>query len=226
MNSVFYCLIPAKGISKSIPKKNLLKIQGKSLLEISISSAKKCSLIKETFVSSENLKILKIAKRLKAIDLKRSKRYSKGNIEPKYLVKEFLKKTKHIKNKDYIVYLQPTSPLRTSFHIKSAIEKIIKEKTNSLTSVVKVNNKILKSIILKNNKIYSIFKETNLTSSRQKLKEIYLPNGAIYIFKVSEFLKKNNFPINGSTSFIMSRNDSVDIDTLEDLRVVKDILKI
>ena len=116
--------------------------------------------------------------------------------------------------------MQPTSPLRTSLHIKSAIEKVIKEKTNSLTSVVKVNNKILKSTILKKNKIYSIFKESNLTSSRQKLKDIYVPNGAIYIFKVSEFLK-NNFPINGSTYFIMPRNESVDVDSLDDLRVIK-----
>ena len=156
MKTIFYCLIPAKGISKSIPNKNLLKVNGKSLLEISISSAKKCSFIKEIFVSSENQKILQIAKKLKAIDLKRSKKYSKGNIEPKYLVKEFLKKTKYIKKKDYIVYLQPTSPLRTSLHIKSAIEKVIKEKTNSLTSVVKVNNKILKSTILKRTNLLNI----------------------------------------------------------------------
>ena len=64
MKHSFYCLIPAKGTSKSIPRKNLAKIKGKSLVELTILTAKKSNLIKEIFVSSEAKRILSIANKL------------------------------------------------------------------------------------------------------------------------------------------------------------------
>ena len=225
MKPLFYCLVPAKGISKSIPKKNLSKIKGKSLVELAVLSVQKNKYIKEIFVSSEDPKILAIAKKLKINPIKRSKKLSIGDIEPKFLVLEFLKKTRYIRKIDYIVYLQPTSPMRKSQHITSAIKEIINKNKNSLTSVVKADNKILKSLILRNNKLYSVFKESNMSTSRQKLKNIYLPNGAIYIFRVSEFLKNNNFPVEGSLSFLMSQKSSIDIDTLDDLKKAKNELR-
>ena len=221
MKHSFYCLIPAKGISKSIPRKNLAKIKGKSLLELTITSAKRSRLIKEIFVSSEAKKILSIANKLGVKFVKRSTKYSKGNIEPKFLVFEFLKKIKHVNKQDFIVYLQPTSPLRNTRHINRAINKILKKKKKSLTSVVEADNKFYKSLVVKNDNIYPIFNESKLTTSRQKLKKIYLPNGAIYIFKVSEFLKKGNFPIKNSLSFLMSKKFSQDVDTFNDLQIAR-----
>ena len=221
MKHSFYCLIPAKGTSKSIPRKNLAKIKGKSLVEITILSAKKSNLIKEIFVSSEAKRILSIANKLGVNYIKRSKKYSVGDIEPKFVVLEFLKKIKYIRKQDFIVYLQPTSPLRKTKHINSAIKKILKKNKKSLTSVVESDNKIFKSLLIKNDNIYPILDESNFTTSRQKLNKIYLPNGAIYIFKVSEFLRKGNFPIKNSISFLMTKKFSQDVDTFNDLKIVK-----
>ena len=221
MKYSFYCLIPAKGTSKSIPRKNLAKIKGKSLVEITILSAKKSNLIKEIFVSSEAKRILSIANKLGVNYIKRSKKYSVGDIEPKFVVLEFLKKIKYIRKQDFIVYLQPTSPLRKTKHINSAIKKILKKNKKSLTSVVESDNKIFKSLLIKNDNIYPILDESNFTTSRQKLNKIYLPNGAIYIFKVSEFLRKGNFPIKNSISFLMTKKFSQDVDTFNDLKIVK-----
>ena len=221
MKHSFYCLIPAKGTSKSIPRKNLAKIKGKSLVELTILTAKKSNLIKEIFVSSEAKRILSIANKLGVNYVKRSKKYSVGDIEPKFVVFEFLKKIKYIRKRDFIVYLQPTSPLRKTHHINSAIKKILKKNKKSLTSVVESDNKIFKSLVIKNDNIYPIFDENNFTTSRQKLNKIYLPNGAIYIFKVSEFLRKGNFPIKNSISFLMTKKFSQDVDTLNDLKIVK-----
>ena len=50
------------------------------------------------------------------------------------------------------------------------------------------------------------------------LPKVYLPNGSIYIFKVSEFLKIKNFPVNNSIQYLMSKKDSLDIDSLEDFK--------
>ena len=223
-NSKFYCLIPAKGISKSIPSKNLIKIKNKNLLEITILNAKKSKYINKIYVSSENKFILNLAKKLNVIPVKRSKKYSIGDIEPKFLVREFLKLNKNISRKDFIVYLQPTSPMRTFKHIDDAIKTLIKSNFNSLTSVRRIANKYSKFVILKNNKIKTLLVRNILTSSRQSLKKIYLPNGAIYIFKVSEFIKFNNFPILNSLAYLMDNKSSLDIDTKDDLKIAKKLI--
>ena len=111
--------------------------------------------------------------------------------------------------------------MRKTKHINSAIKKILKKNKKSLTSVVESDNKIFKSLLIKNDNIYPILDESNFTTSRQKLNKIYLPNGAIYIFKVSEFLRKGNFPIKNSISFLMTKKFSQDVDTFNDLKIVK-----
>ena len=214
----FYGLIPAKGTSQQIKKKNLLKIKGETLVSIAIKNAKKSKYLDSIFISSENQKILNIGKKLNINFIKRPKKFSKGHIEPKYLVFDFIKKNKNIKLNDFIVYLQPTSPFRNYKHIDESIQAILTSKSNSLTSIVAIDNKILKSLMVKNNKIKTLFEKGNISKSRQVLPKVYLPNGSIYIFKVSEFLKRKNFPINNSIQYLMSKKDSLDIDSLEDFK--------
>jgi N-acylneuraminate cytidylyltransferase len=216
----FFGLIPAKGISKQIKKKNLLKIKGETLVSIAIKNAKKSKYLENIFVSSENKKILDIAKKLDVNLVRRPKKLSIGHVESKYLVLDFIKKNKNIKLNDFIVYLQPTSPFRTSDHIDKAIKIISKNKRNSLTSIVLFDSKIFKSLIVKKNKIKTVFKNDNTSKSRQKLPKVYLPNGSIYIFKVSAFLKIKDFPVHNSIQFLMSKNDSVDIDDINDFKKV------
>ena len=214
----FFGLIPAKGISTQIKKKNLLKIKGETLVSIAIKNAKKSKYLDDIFLSSENQKILNIAKKLGINSVKRPKKFSTGHIESKYLVFDFLKKNKEIKSNDYIVYLQPTSPLRSSKHIDDAIKIILKSKRNSLTSVMPFDSKIFKSLIIKKDKIKTLFKNDNVSQSRQKLPKVYLPNGSIYIFKVLNFLKNKNFLVNNSIQYLMSKNESLDIDSLDDFK--------
>ena len=61
--------------------------------------------------------------------------------------------------------------------------------------------------------------------NRQQNDEAFMPNGAIYIFKLSEFLKTGKFPVDGAVPFFMSQEDSVDIDTLEDYERAKAALE-
>jgi CMP-N-acetylneuraminic acid synthetase len=64
-----------------------------------------------------------------------------------------------------------------------------------------------------------------LTENRQKLKKTFYPNGAIYIFKLKDFLKKKKVPISRSTPYIMRRADSLDIDNISDLQILKELEK-
>ena len=73
--------------------------------------------------------------------------------------------------------------------------------------------------------ILPLFKAENLSENRQSLEDFYIPNGAIYIFKISTFLKQNQFPIQGSIPFFMDEEDSFDIDDKRDLCIVRKKIK-
>ena len=87
-------------------------------------------------------------------------------------------------------------------------------------SVSKTENTPYKDMIIKNNKLVPIFKSSNLTKNRQNFPQTYRPNGAIFIFKLKEFLNKNSF-YSESHPFIMSNISSIDIDNLSDYKLAK-----
>ena len=103
---MIFILIPAKLSSSRLKRKNLRKINNKTLLEISIRFAHSLK-IKKIFVSSESKKILNIARKLNCEIIRRPKKLSKPNTEMKLVINHFIKSQK-INNND-IMLLQPTS---------------------------------------------------------------------------------------------------------------------
>jgi CMP-N-acetylneuraminic acid synthetase len=217
-----YGLIPAKLNSKSIYQKNLQKIKKKSLLEITIDQKKKVKKIDEIYVSSENRKIEKICKNKGVIFFKRNRSYSTIKALASSVILEFIKKNKLTKN-DSIVYLQPTSPFRKHNHINTCLSKFKKNKNKTLVSIKKVNFSIFKCISLNSKGLNPIFDEKFLTSNRQSFPEAYIPNGAIYIFLVKDFLKNKSIPHKNSIPFLMNEKDSLDIDSISDLRLARNL---
>ena len=213
-------LIPAKLNSQSIPYKNLLKIKKRSLIEITIDEALKCKKIDKIFLSSESLIIKKICLKKKVEFFKRNKKYSTYSALSRNVVSEFIKKNK-IKKETIIIYLQPTSPLRTNKHINNAINIFKKKNYLPVVSVKKIDKSIFKSVFLKKGLIKPTMNEKNLSANRQSFPDLYLPNGAIYIFKVKSFLKNNDFPISSAVPYIMDAKSSIDIDQYKDLKVAR-----
>ena len=80
-------------------------------------------------------------------------------------------------------------------------------------------------VISESGNLQSLFNEQLSNARRQDLQDTYIPNGAIYIFTIAEFLSRKGFPSNGSLPYIMSSNDSIDIDDLEDLKIADNLLK-
>ena len=217
-----YGLIPAKLNSKSIYQKNLQKIKKKTLLEIAINHAKKVKKIDKIYVSSENRKIEKICKNKKVIFFKRKKSFSTIKALASSVILEFIQKNK-LKKNDVIVYLQPTSPFRNYNHINTCLNKFRKNKSKTLVSIKKLNLSIFKSISLNSNRIHPLFDEKFLTSNRQNFPDVYIPNGAIYIFLVKNFMKNKNIPHKNSIPFLMNEKDSIDIDNFSDLRLARNL---
>ena len=220
-------LIPARKNSKGLKNKNLRKISGLTLFEITAISSLKAKLINETYVSSDSPKILNLGKKLKIKLFKRKSRYAKSTTDANQVILNFLseiKKKEDIK-KTIIIYLQPTSPFRNHIHIDNAIKKFIKYNSSALVSVTDVREKIYKSLQIKNKKLTPFFNEKNLTQNRQSLKKLFTPNGAIYIFYASDFLKRNKIPIKGSDYFLMNSFESIDINDKEDIKIAKKLKK-
>lgn len=215
-----YGLIPSKLNSKSIYQKNLQKIKNKSLLEITIDHAKKVKKIDRICVSSESKKIEKICKKKNIIFFKRKNSLSTSKALANSVILDFIKKNK-LKKNDTIVYLQPTSPFRTFKHINYSLSKFRKNKNQTLVSIKKVNLSVFKCIILKSNRLNPLFNEKYLSSNRQIFPNIYIPNGAIYIFLVKNFMKKKAIPQKNSIPFLMNEKDSLDIDSISDLKLAR-----
>ena len=214
----YLILIPARKNSKRIKNKNLINFNGVSLIDRSIKEALKIKYKNLIIVSSDHEKILA-----------KSKLYSKNNIKflkrPKYLsldnssiedlILYLLGKEFKDNLPENIIILQPTSPLRSSDHINKCIKKYEREKLDSIFSVYK------DKIFLWNNKFQSITYNYRKRQNTQIMKDFYIENGAIFIFKTTKFLKlKNKRRIFGKFDYFeMSKHSSKDIDNYEDLKI-------
>ena len=71
--------------------------------------------------------------------------------------------------------------------------------------------------------LFPLVKENFLTENRQKLKKTFYPNGAIYIFRLKDFLKNKKIPTTNIIPYIMNYKDSLDIDTMSDVKILKEL---
>ena len=90
-----------------------------------------------------------------------------------------------------------------------------------MISVYEGGEKVYKSLKIKRNKLFPLYNEKNLTTNRQNLKKIFLPNGAIYIFYASDFIKKKGIPIAGADYYLMNSYESIDINNSDDFKIAK-----
>ena len=221
----FIALIPARKGSKSIKNKNLYKISGKPLLYYTILAAKKSKIFDQIFVSSDSKEILDYSKKQNINTIIRPKKYSNDFSSANDVVKHFINKNDKLKKDDIIVYLQPTSPFRNHIDIKKSIKLFIKNNLKSLVSVKKTDVCIYKTLFINKKYLKPFFDEKKMTISRQKVPISYEVNGAIYIFKVRNFLKKKRFPVENSIPFIMKGLKNLDLDEYKDLILLKRNMK-
>ena len=129
-------IIPARGGSKGIPMKNLIKLNGKTLLNYSINSSLNSKYITKTIVSTDDEKITNHSKKLKVEVISRPKKLATDKAHIESVIEHSLNYLQ--KNHDYIpdliVLLQNTSPLRTSKHVDAALKFFSKNKYDSILS--------------------------------------------------------------------------------------------
>jgi CMP-N-acetylneuraminic acid synthetase len=221
-------IIPAKKNSKGLINKNLKKLDSKNLVENAILCALKSKLVNNIFLTSDSNEILKIGKKYKINVIKRPKVLCSDGATANEVIEHSLKtineKFVNLRN-SIIVYLQPTSPLRTSLDVQKSIKMFLssKEKTILLSAYQEKN--FFKSLVKKKNYFQPFFKNQNISENRQKLKNIFFPNGAIYVFQYEEFAKHKKLNFLKSILYIMRKSSSIDIDNYDDYSLAKLIIK-
>jgi N-acylneuraminate cytidylyltransferase len=215
-------IIPARGGSKGIPMKNLVMLNHRPLLNYTVTASLH-SKINRTIVSTENEEISKTAKQLGAEVIKRPQILAtdESQIEPVIIqVLEQLKQENYVP--DIILLLQNTSPLRSSEHIDSALDFFMRNDYDSVFSGVSSHNMLWEvddTCVKPLN--YNPLKRQN----RQDMHNQFIENGAIYITKNNQF-NITNCRISGKIGvFQMSEEDSIEIDSLNDLFIAEQILK-
>ena len=212
-------IIPARGGSKGIPRKNLVNFSGKPLIQWSIDAALKSTYITDVVVSSDDDEILNVAQENKGVlAIKRPIELAQDSSKTAPVLTHVLESLNGIKY-DYLILLQPTSPLRTAEDIDLAFEKLLNSKATSLISVCELEHHPYKSFKLdEKGYLQGIINNDYPFYPRQSLPKTYRANGAIYIIKVNDFIKDETLFTNKATHFEMSIDASLDIDAITDLR--------
>jgi CMP-N-acetylneuraminic acid synthetase len=213
-------LVPARGGSKGVPRKNLRLLAGRPLVVWSLLAARQAAAVDAVYLSSDDAEILAQAAPVGAIPLPRPADAASDTASAVAVVEHFIAALPApLREQDpYLVYLQPTSPCRSARHIDAALAAMAEAGTHTLLSVVETEKSPYKSFGLdQQGRIKSLFDERLSNARRQDLPRTFFPNGAIYVFRLSDFAERGGFPSNGSLPFVMSAADSIDIDTEADL---------
>lgn len=221
-NKKILAIIPARGGSKGIPRKNVKAISGKPMIQYTIEAAKECPYIDKVVVSTEDVEIADISMRAGAI-VPFSRPEELATDEAKtidvvmHAVEFYERKAERF---DIIVLLQPTSPLRNAEDITKALEYFMRNEQRSLVTVSEVSESpILMRNFNKENKLEKILEEDS-DVRRQDMKKFYRINGAIYINKASELNANTSFNDN-EMGFVLTQEHGIDVDEPQDLVVAE-----
>lgn len=217
-------IIPARGGSKGIPGKNIIDLAGKPLIAWTIEAAKKSKYIDRLILSSDDDEIIRIATQW-GCDVPFTR--------PDYLAKDDTPGVEPVLHAlsmlpifDYIVLLQPTSPLRRTEDIDGCIEQCINRQADCCVSVTEpdkspfwmyyINSKgVLEPVVSIDNEV---------AVRRQDLPVVYALNGAVYVARCEWLLTNKSFLTKETIGYPMTKQHSIDIDSWKDLQLAKLIL--
>ncbi len=218
----FIAIILARGGSKGIKLKNLIKIKKKPLLNWTIDQCHKSKMISEVYVSTENKKIIKHIKKKKVNIIIRPKKLARDNSSS---IDGIIHALKNLNKKDMkkndIIFLQATSPIRYKNVLDNALEFFIKGNYDSVFSSLVIKDYYVWE--KKNNKLKAHY-NCKVRLPRQKLPKKFLENGSFYIFKKDKFIKEKNLFIGKRGTFPMTKTESFQLDDPEDQKIIEKLI--
>jgi pseudaminic acid cytidylyltransferase len=210
-------IIPARGGSKRIPKKNIRSFLGKPIIAYAIENALSTNLFDEVIVSTDNDEIAGIAKSYGAkIPFLRSEKNATDFATTNDVISEVLEYYETLKIEiDEVLCLYPCTPLLKKKHLIEALDVFNTGDFDSIISVVKYSTPIERALKISNNYIQLVNEETLFLRS-QDFESRYYDAGQFYLFKVNSFKKQARILTNNSTALILDEMEVQDIDNEND----------
>lgn len=205
-------IIAARGGSKSIPRKNLKLLAGKPLIAWTIEEALKSRCLDRLILSSEDAGIIEVAKAwgcevpfIRPAELARD---DTPGIEP--VIHALNSISEHY---NYVVLLQPTSPLRTADDIDGCINYCVQEGAPVCVSVcLTAQNPYWMHTLDKRHRLCPLLRREKPVERRQEAPPVFIENGAVYVAQTDFLLKEKSFITEETLAYIMPRDRSWDID--------------
>ena len=210
-------VIPARGGSKRLPRKNILPLAGHPVIAYTIKAAQGATRLTDWLVSTDDEEIADVARRygapvpyLRPADISGDKDRNNGVMRH---AMEWMERDKGLRY-DIIMLLQPTSPIRKSEHIDQAVDLLWASPLDTLASVrgpIYKRDPYIKAV--RN----GVLEPYNPAEDETDWEPCYIYNAAIYAMKRDFFLRENRFVSQRSVPLVMDRFHSADIDEAIDL---------
>ena len=219
-------VIPVRGGSKSVPRKNLAPLNGKPMMYFTIQAAQDSNWMSHFVVSSEDEEIIRMARDLGApAPFVRPAELATDDAPSLPVVQHavrFMESSLGIVF-DYVVLLQATSPLRNGSDIDAALEKLISTGADSVISVVRVaHHHPARMRFIKDDLLVELpMGEAKEMQRRQDLPPVYIRNGAIFAARREVVMDQNSMLGRLSRPYVMPESRSANVDTKFDFLVVE-----
>jgi len=222
-NKKILAVIPARGGSKGVPRKNIRLAGGKPLIAWVILAAKQSLYIDHLIISSDDQEIIDTARRWGC---------EAPFVRPDYLAKDesktvdvILHALQELPGYDYVVTLQPTSPLIATEDIDGCIEKCLTESNKSCITVTEPGKSPFWMFTMaENDRLCPLFGSEYLIKRRQELPKAFIPNGAVFCIECNWLTTTRKFYSEDTLGYIVPKERSLDIDTEMDLQIVDTVL--
>ena len=210
-------VIPARGGSKGVPRKNIRALNGKPLIAWTIEQAAQSCYIDRVIVSSEDEEICQVAKQSGAeIPFVRPAELASDTASGVDVLCHAVENAGA--DYDYVVLLQPTSPLRESTDIDAAIEYCVEQAVTSVVSLAEATKSPYWMYQMNEGGELTPFVE-NAAANRQELPQSYALNGAVYVLEVARLLASRKILDEQTLGYVMPAERSYDIDNETDFLI-------
>lgn len=213
-------LIPARGGSKGVPRKNIREVGGKPLIAWTIEAAKASRHIDRLVLSSDDNEIMEVASLWGCeVPFARPKELATDVADSMSVVRHAIGALPE--RYDYLVLLQPTSPMRSAHDIDGAIELCVDARAPACVSVSEPDKSPFWMFKLDGARVvHPLFAESEIPDRRQDAPRVYALNGAVYVARTDHLVGGGTFLAPGTVGFAMPKERSFDIDTELDLKIV------
>ncbi len=221
-------LIPARGGSKGLPRKNLAQVAGKTLVELSVRTALHSGLFDRIVVSTDQTEIAEVAELAGAeVPFLRSESLASDCAS---VVDVALDGLRQLATKDgyqpaWLALLQPTSPLRQVDDLRRSLSLALESECDAVVSITKPDHHpLLSQIVDPEGFLKPAFDHP--PKRRQDLPKLYAPNGAVYWIRPSVLDRERTFYPSRTLGYVMPANRSVDVDTESDLELCRTLIEL